>query len=76
MWSMGVLLYYLVEGDYPFRDTSKKSISRAPAFKSRVWSVHVDMKRFCLALLQPNYNIRIATAMEALIHPWFCFFKK
>ncbi|GAX76384.1 hypothetical protein CEUSTIGMA_g3830.t1 [Chlamydomonas eustigma] len=75
MWSMGVMLYYLLSGRTPFyASTTERIIARVKAahwsFKAACWSEVSDLaKDLVQRLLQLDPESR-PTAKQALAHPW------
>ncbi|ORM39508.1 putative serine/threonine-protein kinase fhkD [Babesia sp. Xinjiang] len=78
MWSIGVMLYMLVEGKPPFKSFNTnyyvelKAIIQATrlSFASQRWNDSPGMKDFCIRCLNGDYEKRISSAMEAFIHQW------
>ncbi|OMO61219.1 hypothetical protein CCACVL1_23674 [Corchorus capsularis] len=75
LWSIGVITYYLIGGNYPFWADTKKGIYRLvkrsdPKFEDEPWpSVSPEAKDFIKRLLYKNQHKRM-TAAEALAHRW------
>ncbi|KAF8820018.1 putative serine/threonine protein kinase STK2 [Cardiosporidium cionae] len=79
MWSCGILLYALVDGNFPFDLSETAStqqrkrivLYQRPFFNPIIWSRYKAAADLCLRLLEPNPMYRIQSAKEALIHHWF-----
>lgn len=80
MWSAGVLAYFLLSGQYPFRKVSGcnrtevllKSILQCKLkFEGKTWvNISNEAKSFIAKLLEPNVEARL-TPEQALTHEWF-----
>mmetsp|Transcript_24103 Transcript_24103/g.58614 ORF Transcript_24103/g.58614 Transcript_24103/m.58614 type:complete len:690 (-) Transcript_24103:256-2325(-) len=71
MWSVGVLMYVMLAGKYPFSDReSMKSERGAPAFKGPKWTkVSADAVQVIKGLLEAKVENRLT--LQALTrHPW------
>lgn len=79
MWSVGVILYVLLSGAWPFyaetqhsAEEAKRILQRSgpPSFEDEIW-LHISdgAKDLVLKLLDPNPQQRLR-ASEALRHPW------
>lgn len=71
MWSLGVILYMLVIGDYPFyanneKDLQNKICTQTPTFDKELTQ---EIKDLILLLLVKDPVKRIR-ATEVLQHPW------
>ena len=80
MWAIGVTMYILLSGEYPFWgkdiDELYKKIKAGKLSWDGDWSyVSEDAKDLLRKLLNPNYKRRI-TAKDALEHKWFATAKK
>lgn len=75
MYAMGVMLYRMLSGWYPFdgedeENTLKLAVDGKLEWRSSLWSdVSEDCKEFVKTLLSTNASLRY-TAEEALQHPW------
>jgi len=78
MWSLGVVVYVMFSGRFPFGNTMGRNMEplfrrilyKDPDFRGGAW-VHISeaCKNFVLSLLNKNAAKR-PTAEEALNHPW------
>jgi calcium-dependent protein kinase len=79
MWSLGVLLYIILSGEYPFDADSRievfdKISSGKISFRKHTWKhISDEAKDLIYKLLQLNIKKRL-TAQSALKHPWFTKF--
>lgn len=75
MWSVGVIIYTLLSGTYPFQDYDQRRLYRKIRagvfnFHERYWSgVSDEAKNLIKKLLTVNQAERY-TAAQALTHPW------
>jgi len=75
MWAMGVSLYFLISGSFPFTGSSKKEafekmVRARFSFSDPVWKeTSAELRNFIEALLQRDPTLRFS-AEEALEHPW------
>ena len=76
IWSIGVLMYYLLSGQYPFLDTDlfvllDKIKNGRVSFKGQEWA-HISLNAKDLIKefikVKPYKRIRLS---DALSHPWF-----
>lgn len=72
LWSLGVLLYIMLRGRYPFKDSARTATAIAEIdFVSGVWSsVSNDGKDLIRGLLQENPDDRL-TLQAVMSHPWY-----
>jgi calcium-dependent protein kinase len=76
MWSLGVLLYILLSGEFPFNGESRAEVfgkiqSGQVAFKKSVWKqVSKEGQNLISKLLLADVKKRL-TARAAIKHPWF-----
>ena len=67
MWSIGVILFILLSGDFPFSEEPKKEVN---LFASEQWSSISDSAKHLVSqLLEEKVEKRI-NATAALKHPW------
>ena len=67
MWSIGVILFILLSGDFPFSEEPKKEVN---LFTSEQWSSISDSAKHLVSqLLEEKVEKRI-NATAALKHPW------
>lgn len=80
IWSVGVMLYYMLSGYFPFKNDNKKILIekiKAGNFdiSSGIWKkISPEAKDLISKLLHINPQMRL-TAAEALSHPWMKSFK-
>jgi serine/threonine protein kinase len=70
IWSIGVLLFFILGGQYPFRD--ERAINNCNySFKpEEIWTGYSQaVKNFIERLLEPTISKRL-TAKQALQDPW------
>jgi len=73
LWSLGVLTYFLVTGNYPFKCSRKHEEGVNRDIDSIVWEgISCDLKDFIKGLLQPKPSKRFS-AEQALSHVWLDF---
>jgi serine/threonine protein kinase len=72
VWALGVLIYMLLCGMYPFRGTErdlKRNVRQGSVvFDAVVPSEHAQDLVHCLIQVHPDARLCVA---EALLHPWF-----
>jgi len=76
MWSLGVMVFVLLSGYLPFKDTGDKKMQRKImkqgrySFDPKRWStISAEAKDFVKCLLQPD-NTRRLIVQSAFEHPW------
>ena len=79
---MGIILYVLMAGCYPFdhedsAEIGKKIIKNVPDYEFEPWntSASPEVKDLCLKLLNKN-SAKRPKIEEVMDHPWFACFKK
>eukprot|EP01022_Parablepharisma_sp_SALTPOND_P018088 TRINITY_DN293_c0_g1_i1.p1 TRINITY_DN293_c0_g1~~TRINITY_DN293_c0_g1_i1.p1 ORF type:complete len:552 (+),score=64.24 TRINITY_DN293_c0_g1_i1:2543-4198(+) len=75
VWSVGVVLYIMLDGRPPFNGTSSEVLSKvakaAVFFPERQWrNISTDAKDLILKMLEKNVEKRY-TAKQCLDHSWF-----
>ena len=73
MWSVGIMLYNMLSGSYPFnfRNLDKEIVSTPVLFLGPKWSeISHEAKHLISKLLEKDQYNRI-NAKQALDHPWF-----
>jgi serine/threonine protein kinase len=72
IWSLGVMLFALITGEFPWKGTNQIQIFNQ--IKNAKFDVPEGVSKFgedlIRKLLVPEPNLRLSAA-EALIHPWF-----
>ncbi|KAJ9462302.1 hypothetical protein DIPPA_09830, partial [Diplonema papillatum] len=68
MWSLGVLLFYLLTGNLPFAGSSPRQ--HKPAFGEPVWRTTSPEARSFVSLCLVHDTAKRLTAEEATGHPW------
>jgi len=77
MWSLGIIMYSIVTGVFPFvgrsrEDLFRKIVKGEYAFLRKDWlPLSYEAKKFCSSLLRVNPRKRM-TIEDALRHPWIC----
>jgi serine/threonine protein kinase len=75
IWSLGVLVYQLIAGTFPFTGSSRSELFRNITsgkflFKSRLWDqVSKEARSFIRLCLEVDQTQR-PSAQELLEHPW------
>lgn len=73
IWSLGIILFMMVSGQYPFslRNVEKEITDSPVLFLGPAWeNISAELKGLILAMLDKDSGARIS-AKEALHHPWF-----
>lgn len=77
MWSVGVIIYFLVSGIHPFQGNNNKELFKSISScdydfePEHLWqNISGDCKNLIEGLLEPNVKKRLTPDM-ALKHPWF-----
>eukprot|EP00388_Colpodella_angusta_P040788 GDKK01051239.1.p1 GENE.GDKK01051239.1~~GDKK01051239.1.p1 ORF type:complete len:528 (-),score=127.11 GDKK01051239.1:741-2324(-) len=77
LWSCGVILYLVMDGHFPFDLVNVKDHSEARQIvlkgvkkPTKMIESHKDACDLIFKLLEPDFKKRIATAAEALAHPF------
>lgn len=80
MWSLGVIIYFLISGKHPFRGPTEKYLFNKilscdyDFIPEGDWDhISENCQNLIELLIEPNINKRLSPA-QALQHPWFsCF---
>eukprot|EP00929_Paragymnodinium_shiwhaense_P071542 TRINITY_DN3635_c0_g1_i1.p1 TRINITY_DN3635_c0_g1~~TRINITY_DN3635_c0_g1_i1.p1 ORF type:complete len:881 (-),score=183.24 TRINITY_DN3635_c0_g1_i1:60-2702(-) len=72
MWSVGIVLYVMLSGDFPYGDNVEMICSSTPPdFTPQIWNnISADAKYLILMLVNPAASERW-TARQSLAHDWF-----
>ena len=76
LWSIGIILYYLIRGRLPFNGKNQSDIIETTlkhniTYQDNIWQTVTDQgKDLIQSLLRKDPKERI-TVEEALQHPWF-----
>ncbi len=74
MWSLGIILYRMVQGQYPFQGKNRKeminNIFNAKLEFNKKIKISASLKKLLEGLLEKNYRFRIDTG-DILFDKWF-----
>jgi len=82
VWSLGIILFICIFGNFPIQEPSKKSCSFFNAISKGSWDqfwkaheqqkedpVSEELKDLLSMMMQPNKNLRLTLA-DVIAHPW------
>ena len=77
MWSLGMLLLLLTQGNTPFEDVTvlNKWSKMIPLAGLNIKTQNLQLQRLIRSLIKPAYHERISMA-ELFKHPWICKMKE
>jgi len=73
MWSLGVILYVMLSGRYPFngKNLENEIINNSHSFPKNVWGKFSPQCTYFIDRLLNKDPSKRLTADEAFKHPWF-----